>query len=498
MTKNSLQYVLSAIWLLCTVSVFAQPEKGVGVKTKKVVDGKRLALVIGNADYENGGKLFNTVNDSADMQKVLREVGFTVMSGDNLSGDQMKKLIKDFGRQLSQGGIGLFYFSGHGIQANGKNYLIPVDAPEILREQTLEFDAVDVNRILGEMGAAKNGFNIVILDACRNNPFSKGWRDSSGGLAQIKAPTGTLLGYATAPDTVASDGKRKNGTYTEKLLQRIRIPNLTIEQVFKGVSEDVYDETDGKQDPWYASSLKGDFYFINKGGRVIQPQPDKVLQLEKIKNSMGMEFILIPAGSFAMGTPSAELDKYEWETSPIQVDINNDFYLGKYEITQNQWKLVMGTNPSDFENCPKCPVENVSWLDIQNFIKKLNAGGDGRYRLPTELEWEYAARARTRTRYYWGEDRDFTEVKDFAWYGGNSQFKTHEVGLKKPNAFGLHDMSGNVWEWCEDRWEPSSSRRVFRGGSWLSSSSHLRSAIRSDQPPSTRHSYVGFRLLRED
>lgn len=246
--------------LIISAHSFAQTDKGVSVKSK-TVEGRRIALVIGNAKYQRGGRLFNTVNDSADMRIALQELGFTVIGGDDLTSDQMKKVIKDFGRELSQGGIGLFYFSGHGIQANGRNYLIPVDAPEMLREETLEFDAVDVNRVLSEMAAARNGFNIVILDACRNNPFGKGWRDSSGGLAQIKAPTGTLIGYATAPDTVASDGQRRNGTYTEKLLQKMRIPNITIEQVFKGISQDVYDETSGKQDPWYASSLKGDFYF---------------------------------------------------------------------------------------------------------------------------------------------------------------------------------------------------------------------------------------------
>lgn len=249
-------------------SIFSQPDKGFSNKSK-VVEGKRLALVIGNSSYKAVGRLNNTLNDSREMRTTLTNLGFSVIGGDDLSGDQMKRAIKDFGQKLSQGGVGLFYYSGHGIQANGRNFLIPVDAPDTLQEATLEFDTVDVNRVLAEMAAAKNGFNIVILDACRNNPFGKGWRDSSGGLAQIKAPTGTLIAYATAPDTTASDGIRRNGTYTEKLLQRMQTPNIPIEQVFKSVSEDVFDETSGKQDPWYASSLKGDFYFNYNGNNPV-------------------------------------------------------------------------------------------------------------------------------------------------------------------------------------------------------------------------------------
>jgi hypothetical protein len=256
--------------LLSGIYLFAQTDKAVGVRAK-VVDGKRWALVIGNANYKAVGRLNNTLNDSREMRSTLTGLGFSVIGGDDLSDVEMKKAIKDFGQKLSQGGIGLFYYSGHGIQAGGRNYLIPIDAPDILKEEKLEFDTVDVNRVLAEMSAAKNGFNIVILDACRNNPFSKGWRDAGGGLAQIKAPTGTLIAYATAPDTTASDGTRKNGTYTEKLLQKMLIPNIPIEQVFKSVSEDVFDETGGKQDPWYASSLKGDFYLKREGGLPIQP-----------------------------------------------------------------------------------------------------------------------------------------------------------------------------------------------------------------------------------
>lgn len=265
-------FVIFLSLLLLATANFAQNDKGVGVKSNSTTK-KRLALVIGNADYRFGGKLFNTVNDSSDMRRILQLLDFTVMGEDNMTADQMKKAIKDFGKELSKGGIGLFYFSGHGIQANGRNYLIPVDAPDDLREDTLEFEAVDVNRVLGEMAAAKNGFNIVILDACRNNPFAKGWRDANGGLAQIKAPTGTLIAYATAPDTTASDGKKRNGTYTEKLLKRIIIPNQTIEQIFKDVSRDVFDETNGRQDPWYASSLKGDFYFSGSGNSIIKINP---------------------------------------------------------------------------------------------------------------------------------------------------------------------------------------------------------------------------------
>ena len=172
----------------------------------------------------------------------------------------------------------------------------------------------------------------------------------------------------------------------------------------------------------------------------------------------GMEFVLIPAGKFMMGSDSGESNG-----KPVhEVRISKAFYLGKHEVTQGQWQKVMGNNPSIFKGDAILPVENVSWEDVQEFIHKLNAKeGDTKYRLPTEAEWEYAARARTATIYSFGNDE--RQLGEYAWYFPNSGNKTHPVGQKKPNAWGLHDMHGNVWEWVQDCYDsitPAVPRRI--------------------------------------
>ncbi len=214
-----------------------------------------------------------------------------------------------------------------------------------------------------------------------------------------------------------------------------------------------------------------------------------------LKNSIGMELVNIPAGTFMMGDSR--------ERTVHKVTISKPFLMGKYEVTQEQWQSVMGSNPSYFTDCPKskCPVEMVSWDDAQSFISRLNAKNDGyQYRLPTEAEWEYACRAGTT-----GDHYDYLDL--IAWYDKNSGNKTHPAGGKKANAFGLYDMSGNVWEWCQDWYGDYSSGevtdptgagsgqyRVLRGGSWLDFANYSRSALRYRVDPSYRIGSFGFRV----
>lgn len=216
----------------------------------------------------------------------------------------------------------------------------------------------------------------------------------------------------------------------------------------------------------------------------------------------GIEFVWVPAGTFRMGSTSAEAR--ENERPPIRVLVHRGFWLGKYEVTQSEWRAVMGTNPAQFSGCgPDCPVERVSWNDAQEFIGKLNArAGGSRYRLPTEAEWEYAARAGT------PGDR-YGDLEAIAWYARNSGRKTHPVGRKLANAWGLYDMLGNVWEWVEDRYGdyPGASAmdprgrgtrraRVGRGGSWDAIARACRASARGNGLPGNRTEMVGFRLLR--
>jgi len=218
-------------------------------------------------------------------------------------------------------------------------------------------------------------------------------------------------------------------------------------------------------------------------------------------NSIGMTFVQIPSGTFMMGSPSDEPNRFSDETQH-RVTLTQPFYLETTEVTQGQWKAVMGSNPSRFSSCGvDCPVEQVSWNDCQDFIQKLNQReGNGTYRLPTEAEWEYACRAGTTAPYY-------TDLDQAGWYSGNSGIRTHPVAQKTPNAWGLYDMHGNVWEWCQDWYGgypggsvtdpkgPSSGPgRVFRGGCWLNSAGGCRSAGRGFDSPGYRDSGLGFRV----
>ena len=221
---------------------------------------RRLALVIGNSDYKTS-PLKNPVNDALDMANALKKLGFAVLLKTDADQRTMERSIRDFGNKLKSGGIGLFYFSGHGLQVYGRNYLVPVNA-KIESPSDVKYEGVDAGRVLGKMEDAGNDLNIIILDACRDNPFARSFRSSERGLAKMDAPTGSILAYATAPGSVAADGSGRNGLYTSKLLKYMMTPGLPIERVFKNVRIEVMNESKKLQVPWESSSLTGDFYFV--------------------------------------------------------------------------------------------------------------------------------------------------------------------------------------------------------------------------------------------
>jgi uncharacterized caspase-like protein len=223
---------------------------------------RRSALVIGNAAYRND-PLRNAVHDATDIAASLRQLGFEVIELHDAAHQQMEEGVEQFTRQLGRGGAGLFYFSGHGVQVNGLNYLIPVDA-RIQREGDIKYQSVQVDWVLDRMRDAGNELNIIILDACRNNPYTRSMRYAQPGLAVMQAASGSLVGYATSPGTTAEDGPGRNGTYTKHLLRFMQVPTLSAEQMFKEVRVAVAQETGKKQIPWVSTSLLGDFYFMGK------------------------------------------------------------------------------------------------------------------------------------------------------------------------------------------------------------------------------------------
>ncbi|UCH13493.1 MAG: caspase family protein, partial [Bacteroidales bacterium] len=227
-----------------------------------IAQNKRLALVIGNSNYIHGGTLANPENDADAITEKLIELGFNVLSHKNVDQKSMQQMIDDFGIMLRHYDVGLFFFAGHGIQAKGTNYLIPVDA-DIRTENDIEYDCVKAGRLLAKMEDAGSKVNIMILDACRDNPFERQWTRSAAGkgLAFMNSPVGTLIAYSTAPGTTALDGYERNSPYTAALINHISQPNITILQMFQQVRKDVRETTNNMQIPWESTSLEGNFYF---------------------------------------------------------------------------------------------------------------------------------------------------------------------------------------------------------------------------------------------
>jgi formylglycine-generating enzyme required for sulfatase activity len=671
-----LSALLVCLSCLAIASVAAEPaaDRAIRLKSPKsedVYSEARVALVIGNGAYQSD-PLRNPVNDAEDMVKALTARKFEVVSLANADKRAMEEAIEKFGENLKKGGTGVFYYSGHGVQVDGINYLIPI-AVDIQSEKDIKYKAVNAGLVLSVMEEANNRVNVVILDACRDNPYARSFKTLGKGLVKMDAPKGTFIAYATAPGKTAADGDGRNGLYTRWLLAEIAKPGQKVEDLFKSVRENVVRDTGDKQVPWDATSLIGNFFFTPADfddGRMALTEAElrRLRQLEeeqrkadvgkarieaeakarqdaldkevaklkaqlKVRSTSGtldalaalaeqrekldadlreaqrkadeerakretaiaqlkaqeranrrakfeeryakytkaagskflsdeekatlwkaiceewqvakpattpgelawdedngcavacvdgftprgtpgramtvdlgggakMEMVWIPAGEFNMGSDDGE--SYE---KPIhRVKLTKGFWMGKYEVTQEQWKRVMGNNPSYFQG-GRNPVERVSWSDCQEFIRKLNVSVQGSgFRLPTEAEWEYGCRAGTTTRFHSGNADG--NLDGIAWYGGNSGSTTHPVVQKQANPWGLHDMSGNVWEWCQDWYanypsgavtDPtgtsSGSDRVLRGGSWGNNPVDCRSAFRNGNGPSRASFSYGFRVV---
>ena len=224
-----------------------------------------------------------------------------------------------------------------------------------------------------------------------------------------------------------------------------------------------------------------------------------------VKDGISIDMVRVEAGTFTMGATAEMINPHKDEKPTHRVTLTNDYYIGKYEVTQALWKAVMGNNPSNFKG-DNLPVENVSWDDCQEFISKLNRITGKTFRLPTEAEWEYAARGGNKSRGY--QYSGSSNLSDVAWYEDNSGEKTHAVGTKQANELGIYDMSGNVLEWCQDRYDlynsssqvnptgaNSGSRRVFRGGNGACNARDCRSSFRNGYAPDGRGSALGLRLV---
>ncbi|PWT72111.1 MAG: hypothetical protein C5B59_16600 [Bacteroidetes bacterium] len=540
----------------------------------------RYALVIGNGAYKYGQTLRNPTNDARNISERLSVCGFRVVEKENLSRSDFKKAIDSFAARIK--GIhceAVFFYSGHGIQVAGENFLIPVDASPT-SEADVEDQCVRLQLLLDKMDEAGTRVSIIILDACRKDPFSKGWNKgpSENGLTNIgKAPSESFIAFATAPNTNAADGNGTNSPFSASLVKNISKPGQTIFEVFRQVSTDVRKQTGG-QVPWNSYSLDLEFYFIkNKnfdlvsrpmeflvtedcillidrknigrfpGGKVFQvpnydsgshqikvvSQNDSSIYLDTVYhynpfNNESDNLMLIPlnnsivsdtnliamldlikysmvkveGGSFTMGSKNGNTDEGPQHNVKL-----SSFLISKYEVTQRQYKAIMKVNPSSNNDCPDCPVENISWKEAEDFINELNHQRREHYRLPTEAEWEYAANGGAMTDHYlFSGARNLEKV---AWYYGNSSGKTHPVGSRHVNELGLADLNGNVAEWCSD-WYSSQfyhssplenpngpnegSSKVVRGGSWNDYEQSCRNSYRDQHPINFKDKTIGLRL----
>jgi hypothetical protein len=291
----------------------------------------RVALVIGNGKYA-AAPLPNPVNDAQDMARALEAAGFTVIRRENASLKEMVLALREFGDKLGRTSTGVFYFAGHGLQVRGRNYLVPVDA-DIAREDEVAFSALDLAAVMEKLDSARNPVNLVILDACRNDPFGKRLQLTQSGLAQVDAPPGTLIAFATSPGSVAADGAGRNGLYTRHLLEQMRKPGAAVEETFRNVRAAVRKDSAGRQIPWESTSLETHFAFHAR-----PPAPVKIAKATS------------PAPAATLGKPRsvppsapptlAAGDRWTYRTRDLLGDAERTFTIEVKEIrgTEVLWK----------------------------------------------------------------------------------------------------------------------------------------------------------------
>ena len=528
--------VFSLVFLLAVPALWAQQN------SQNVFASQKFALVIGNSNYDGISSLKNPLNDANDIGAALGALGFSVDKVLDGNLEKMETAVLDLRRKLggSRNTYGFFFYAGHGVQSNGENYLIPVEANNIRSEAQLRDRAVSLQFVLDSLSDAGNELNMIVLDACRDNPF--GWaRSGSRGLSVVsRAPTGSIVMYATSANSTASDGSNGNGLFTGRLLNNLQDQDLSVFEVFDKTMGDVIDVSNGRQHPELTLRFPGaDKAYL---GARPQESPSRLApayspaQPAAVPERSATDgFIRIGGGTFTMGSPPGEPGRYNDEGPQRQVTISA-FQMGMYELTQKEFMEITGTNPSKIQG-DNLPVNGVSWFDAVEYCNArsrkegltpayaISGAGNNRtvawnreangYRLPTEAEWEYACRAGTTTPFSTGNSITTNQAN----YDGNYPYDNNArgdyrgtptpVGRFLPNPWYLYDMHGNVWEWCWDlhgryRDEPqtdplgadSGERRVLRGGSLESGGAGIRSSFRDGSIPASKSDIIGFRIAR--
>jgi formylglycine-generating enzyme required for sulfatase activity len=421
---------------------------------------------------------------------------------------------------------------------------MPVNA-QVWTEAEVRRDGISLDGLLADMHRKGARVKIVIVDAARRNPFERRFRASAAGLAALEAPVGTLAMYSAAPGRVINEGTDNNSLFVSELIKELRVPNLTAEQVFNRARIGVSRASNNEQVPWVASSLVDEFFFgpprpvasaptpspsptptpapsrpTRPATPAAPPEPPPSREASRGSSDPGDSFrdckecgevVVVPAGSFDMGSST------EYENPVHRVVIAKPFAIGRNEVTFDEWDSCVTDGGCKYRPDDRNwgrgnrPVINVSWMDAKAFVTWLSQKTGQTYRLPTEAEWEYVARAGTNTSYWWGRDVGAGNANCRDCKTGDPQ-QTATVGSYKANPFGLHDTAGNVAEWVEDCWNenyrgaPQNGSawlkgdcrlRVLRGGAFDSTARYLRSSSRFRYDSDVRYTANGFRVLRE-
>ncbi len=456
-----------------------------------------------------------------DLARELSRLGFSVSLDPNLRQEPMRRAIDRFAGSIKPGSAALFFFSGYGIEAKGSTYLIPAGA-DIWTEPDVRAQGISVGSILAAMEKAGASVKIVILDASRRNPFERRFRSLSAGLGPIDLPPQTLLLSSAEPGKVASDDARDGGVFVGELLKELRSPDLRGDELFRRAGLGVSRATGGERVPLVQSTLSGTYLLGLSAGAPASAEPE--MKAERFGPPSGAapgsafkdcatcpDLIIAPAGQFEMG--SAEFDT---EQPVHSVIIAKPFAIGRAEVTFAQWDACVaeggcgGWRPGDPGGARgELPVSEVSWDDAHNYLDWLSRKSGHAYRLPSEAEWEYAARGGTATRFWWGDDPGVGHAN---CRGCGGPGRPTPAGTYPANGFGLVDVAGNVAEWVEDCWSDSyvgaprdggvaergpCKQRVVRGGSFDAGTRYVRSASRFLYDAGQRYYTNGFRVVRD-
>lgn len=552
------------LFLFLTTTFLTFSQKGFTPKT--TVNERRIALVIGNEAYQYISKLKNPVNDANAMKKALDTLGFNgvkdgavvtnVVSLINLDYRGFMNAFNQFKNSLQANDVVFVYFSGHGVGYEGQSYLLPIDADISCLEQ-IETHGIGLQRILNDLNAKRVKNIFVMLDACRNLPSLQACNASTKGI-MVKGlihptnnPSGSTVVYATKEGRTADDNSNaKNGLFTECLLRYLTRPSWSIRTILDRTALDVKQASRNNQEPArYEEGMYGDFFFL------IDPVKDSIPPGYPPNIQLPYEPIMvsITGGVFRMGSNEGGSDE-----RPIHLVEVSDFTMSQSEISVQDFKVFVDEKKyiTEAEKVGKSmvwngikwiekegadwhcdalgnrrkqeeynhPVLHVSWNDTNAYCNWLREKTGKTYRLPTEAEWEYAAgNGLTHTRFSWGDEGPSAQVGNVADEQTRTKYRdweivanyndgyvyTSPVGTYQENRLGLKDMTGNVWEWCNDWYDAkfytssvelnpqgtlSGKERVLRGGSWYNALENSRVAKRHHQKPSYQSGSIGFRV----